>query len=239
MFSLSYLIPIGIIYIIAAVFPAALLLFYIYRKDTIEKEPASLLLKLLGLGVVAALLSGGFETLAIAVLDRFISVSNPLYVIILAFLVVAVIEEGTKYILMKAVTWRNPHFNFRFDGTIYAVFMSLGFAAFENIGYVIGYGLTIAPTRALLAIPGHMSFAVFMGFFYGRARLWANRGDEQKASTNRWLAYIVAVLLHGFYDACAMKQTTLSTLIFFAFIIAVDILMIRTIRKESREDHPL
>ncbi|MBQ7245833.1 MAG: PrsW family intramembrane metalloprotease [Firmicutes bacterium] len=233
------LIPVGIVYILAAVLPAALLLFYMYRKDTIEKEPAGLLFKLIGLGVLAAIVSGGLEGAAITVLDRFISVANPLYVIILAFLVVAVVEEGTKYIFMKLITWKNPHFNFRFDGIIYAVFISLGFAAFENIGYVAGYGLTIAPTRALLAIPGHMSFAVFMGVFYGRARLWANRGDDQKSSVNRKLAYLVAVFLHGFYDACAMKQTALSTIIFFAFIIAIDILMISTIKKEALTDHPL
>ena len=239
MFSLVNLIPIGIVYIIAAVLPAALLMFYIYRKDGIEKEPTSLLIKLVGLGVLAAVISGGLETVCIVLLDRVISVAHPLYLIILAFLVIAVIEEGTKYIFMRMLTWNNPHFNFRFDAVVYAAFISLGFAAFENIGYVIGYGLTIAPTRALLAIPGHLSFAVFMGFFYGRARLWANRGDNHKASVNRWLSYIVAVLLHGFYDACAMKQTVLSTIVFFAFIVAVDIFMIRTIKKESREDHPL
>ena len=239
MFYYSSMIPVIVVYILAAVLPAALLLFYVYRKDTIEKEPAGLLIKLVALGVLAALISGGLEELGIAVLDRFISIGNPLYVIILAFLVIAVIEEGTKYLLMKMVTWKSPHFDYRFDAIIYAVFISLGFAAFENIGYVLGYGLTIAPTRALLAIPGHMSFAVFMGFFYGRARLWANRGDNQKAAVNRRLAYLVAVFLHGFYDACAMKQTAFSALLFFAFIIAVDILMIRTIKKESREDHPL
>lgn len=235
----GYLIPVGLIYIIAAICPAAILLLYLYNKDVVEKEPTDLLVKLLGLGVLAAVLSGGLEEAGIGVLDRFISTANPLYVIILAFLVVAVVEEGMKYLLMKALTWNHPHFNYRFDGIVYAVFISLGFAAFENIGYIIGYGLTIAPTRALLAVPGHMSFAVFMGYFYGRAKLWGNRGDAGKASVNRKLAYIVAVFLHGFYDACAMKQTTLSTLIFFAFVIIVDIFMIRTIRKESREDHPI
>lgn len=237
--SIVSLIPIGIIYIIAAVCPAAILLLYMYHKDGIEKEPPALLAGLIGLGVLSAVLSGGLEEIGITILDRFISVANPLYVIILAFLVVAVVEEGTKYLLLKLATWKHPHFNYRFDAIVYAVFISLGFAAFENIGYVMGYGLTIAPTRALLAIPGHMSFAVFMGFFYGRAKLWANKGDNAKASINRKLAYIVAVFLHGFYDACAMKQTVTSTLLFFAFIIVLDILMIRTIKKESREDHPL
>lgn len=237
--SIAYLIPVGIIYIIAAICPAAILLLYMYHKDDIEKEPPGLLAKLIGLGVLAAVLSGGLEEVGIFILDRFISVSNPLYVIILAFLVVALVEEGTKYLFLNLLTWNHHHFNYKFDATVYAVFISLGFAAFENIGYVVGYGLTIAPTRALLAIPGHMSFAVFMGFFYGRARLWANRGDNAKASLNRKLAYIIAVLLHGFYDACAMKQTTGSAILFFAFVIVVDILMIRTIKKESREDHPL
>lgn len=239
MTSLVEMIPMIVLYIVAAVGPAALLLFYIYRKDGVEKEPIGLLMKLIGLGALAAVISGGLEELSIRILDRFISVSNPLYVIILAFLIVAVVEEGTKYILMKLSTWNHPHFNFRFDAVVYAVFISLGFAAFENIGYVVGYGLTIAPTRALLAIPAHMSFAVFMGFFYGRAKHWSNRGDEGKASNNKALAYLVAVALHGFYDACAMKQTLASTLLFFAFVIVVDIMMIRTIKKESREDQPL
>lgn len=239
MISFGSLIPIGIVYILAAVLPAVALLLYIYSKDKIEKEPTSLLARLVGLGAISAMISGGLESAGISILDAFISVRNPLYVIILAFLVVAVIEEGTKYYFLKSVTWRNPNFNFRFDGIVYAVAISLGFAAFENIGYVMGYGLTIAPTRALLAIPGHMSFAVFMGYFYGRARLWENNGDKNQASINRMLAYISAVFLHGFYDACAMKGSTVSTLIFFAFIIALDIAVIRIIRKESREDHPL
>ena len=136
MFSLVSLIPIGIVYIVAAVLPAALLLFYIYRKDGIEKEPASLLIKLIGFGVLAALLSGVLETVAINLLDRVISIANPLYLIILAFLIIAVVEEGTKYVLMKAATWKNPHFNFRFDAVVYAAFVSLGFAAFENIAYI-------------------------------------------------------------------------------------------------------
>ncbi len=95
---------------------------------------------------------------------------QPAYTILLAFLVVAVVEEGTKFVFLKLRTWRDPNFNFRFDGIVYAVFVSLGFAAFENINYVLGYGLTVALPRAVLAIPAHMGFAVFMGLFYGRGK---------------------------------------------------------------------
>lgn len=78
---------------------------------------------------------------------------------------------------LHARTWRNPNFNYRFDGIVYAVFVSLGFAAFENIQYVLHYGLSVALPRAIFAVPGHMSFAVFMGLFYGRAKLYEAWGD--------------------------------------------------------------
>ena len=165
-----------VIYILAAVLPAAFLMVYIYRKDKIEKEPRPILVSLLFLGVAAALVSIVLEYLGRNALTRLVDPSSPAYTILMAFVVVAAVEEGTKFIFLKARTWHNPNFNYRFDGIVYAVFISLGFAAFENISYVFGYGLSIALTRAVLAIPGHMGFAVFMGLFYGRARMHELRG---------------------------------------------------------------
>lgn len=40
-------------------------------------------------------------------------------------------------------SWRDDNFNYKFDGVVYAVFVSLGFAAFENIMYVFSYGLSV------------------------------------------------------------------------------------------------
>ena len=68
MFWMMPLLPVLAVYILAAVLPAALLLRYIYRHDTVEKEPPYLLLTLLVLGVAAALCSGVLETLGETVL---------------------------------------------------------------------------------------------------------------------------------------------------------------------------
>ena len=159
-----------IIYLSAALLPALFLMRYIYRKDSIEKEPKGMLVGLVFLGVAAAVVAVIFETLGTNLLSNYLSADDPAYTIVLAFLVVAVVEEGAKYLFLVWRTWRDPNFNYRFDGIVYAVFVSLGFAAFENISYVMGYGLTTAVARALLAIPAHMGFAVFMGYFYGRAK---------------------------------------------------------------------
>ena len=228
-----------LIYILAAVLPAAFLLRYIYRKDAVEKEPPMLLFTLLLLGVAAALVSIVLEYLGKSILSLLVDVNTPAYTIILAFIVVSAVEEGAKYFFLKRRTWNDPSFNYRFDGIVYAVFISLGFAAFENISYVLGYGLTVAVTRAVLAIPGHMGFAVFMGHFYGRAKLHEHNGNIRGKRINLLAAYLSAVALHGFYDACAMIGNVLSTVLFIAFVAVMYIVVIRMVKRQSASDRPV
>ena len=152
------------VYVGAAVLPAIILMRYIYNQDSIEKEPGYLLKKLFVGGIWAALASILLETIGTTLLNAWIpDADSPAYKIVLAFLVVAVAEEGTKYFFLRRRSWNDPNFDFRFDGIVYAVFVSLGFAAFENISYVFSYGLGVSIPRAFLSIPGHMGFAVVMG----------------------------------------------------------------------------
>ena len=170
-------IAVIIVYLLAALLPALFLMRYIYRKDTIEKEPKGMLTGLVFLGVAAAVVAIIFETLGESLLSQVLVTGTPAYTIVMAFLVVAVVEEGAKFLFLLWRTWRDPNFNYSFDGIVYAVFVSLGFAAFENISYVVGYGLTTAIAREVLAIPAHMGFAVFMGYFYARAKRCHDAGN--------------------------------------------------------------
>jgi RsiW-degrading membrane proteinase PrsW (M82 family) len=152
-----------IIYILAAVLPAVFLMRYIYNQDKYEKEPASLLWKLVLGGVFAALAAMVLEYLIIDWFLPLFSITDETSYSIAEAILVGLIEEGCKFYFLYRYTWNNPNFNFRYDGVVYAVFCSLGFAAFENVQYVFNYGLSVAVSRALLAIPAHMGFAVFMG----------------------------------------------------------------------------
>lgn len=228
-----------IVYFLAAVLPAYFLLRYVYRHDTIEKEPAPLLWSLVLMGCLAALCSGALEAIGEYLLNIFVSAASPVYVILLAFLIVAVIEEGTKLFFLKLRTWNHPAFNYRFDGVVYAVFVSLGFAALENLQYVTNYGLSVALPRALLAIPGHMSFAIFMGVYYGRAKHFENHGCPEASRRSLRSGYCTAVFLHGFYDACAMIGTTWSSILFVIFVILMFSLAYRTLKQESASDEPI
>ena len=227
------------VYVLAAVLPAFFLLRYIYRQDKVEKEPIGLLVKLLFMGVLSALCSIVLEHLGQRILNLLAEPGTLVHTVLLAFVVVAMVEEGTKFYFLKRRTWNDWNFNYRFDGIVYAVFVSLGFAAYENIRYVMSYGLSVALPRAVSAIPGHMSFAVFMGLFYGRAKVCHSWGDERGCRRNMRRAYVSAVLMHGFYDACAMWGTTASVLVFLIFVAILFLSVSRIVKRESRRDIPV
>lgn len=225
-----------IIYILAALLPALLLLRYIYKHDTVEKEPAGLLWKLFFLGVLSAIPACILELIGGDLVDYFISPDSKAYSLVSAFLVIAVAEEGCKLLVLKLSTWKQPSFNYRFDGLVYAVFVSLGFAAIENVLYVFSMGLSVALPRALLSVPAHMGFAVFMGIFYGNARIAKAEGRHGAMVRNMIMAYVLPVFLHGFYDGCAMLNTTWSALFFYGFVIIMYIIVIKTVKKVSKSD---
>lgn len=224
------------ILIAMAVIPAIWLMIKVYQADKLEKEPVGFLIKLALLGVVATVLAGVTETVGALVLQALFSRQPLIYLLLFYFGVVALSEEGFKYLLLKNRTWRSPYFNCQFDGVVYAVFVSLGFALWENIAYVLQYGLATALVRAVTAVPGHACFGVFMGVWYGAAKRYELAGAEDTARIARRRALLIPALLHGCYDFIATVDKTAYSLIFAAFVIVLFLLSYRLIRRASRND---
>ncbi|MBO4407450.1 MAG: PrsW family intramembrane metalloprotease, partial [Clostridia bacterium] len=195
------------ILVIAAVLPAAFLMFRVYRSDRLEKESPAMLWRLVKAGIFAALIALVLERASEWLLALFCREGSGVYDVILYLGVVACSEEGANYFLMKRSTWRSPEFDCQYDGVLYAVFVSLGFALWENVSYVMAYGFQTAILRALTAIPGHGCFGVFMGVFYAFARRSENAGAHQASKAFRILAVAIPVLLHGTYDYIASSGT--------------------------------
>ena len=230
------------ILITAAVVPAVVLLILVYRTDRLEPEPPGLLLSLVGLGAAAILPALLAELLGGAILGWVLpnAETDPgqyfLYQLLENFLVVALAEEGFKYLALKLRTWRSPHFNCQYDAVVYAVFVSLGFALLENIFYVINGGISTALLRAVLSVPGHACFGVFMGVFYGVAKRASIYGDELRSRRWRFLGILVPVLLHGTYDFLASADNILATLVFLAFVIGMFVISFLQIKKSAARD---
>ncbi len=223
------------IIIAVAVIPALALIYFIYSQDKIEQEPFSLLFKLFFFGGLTTISASILEQLGAFVLDQFY-VSEMTALFIENFLIVAIAEEGGKHFVLRRQTWENPAFDYLYDGVVYATTVSLGFGAFENVLYVMSYGLSIAPLRAFTAIPLHCIVGVYMGHYYGEARREYDLGNEARGKQYMFLSMLVPVLIHGFYDFVASMDNSYSQIIFLIFVILLDIRAYRSVKRYARED---
>lgn len=180
--------------ILLAVAPSMIIIIYIYFKDRFEKEPWTLLLKNFILGatvsVLLTLILGKLTTELLPLLDQ----NHLLDVFIKAFFVVGLVEEFSKYVVVRYIAQRNKEFDEPFDGIVYAVMVSMGFATLENILYVYSYGYETGVLRAFTAVPAHATFAVLMGYFMGKAKF------SNRTYVFNLTGLLAATLFHGAYD---------------------------------------
>ena len=234
-YLISALLSYKLLLVAAAVIPAAVLMVKAYRSDRLEKESPALMWSLTKSGILSALIALVAERLLGLLLNLAIPQSSGLYNVLLYFGVVAVSEESAKYFVLRRRTWSSPEFNCQYDGVVYAVFISLGFALWENISYVLHYGLQTAIVRALTAIPGHACFGVFMGVFYGLAKRYERNGRKSKSF--RVLAVVVPAALHGTYDYIASVDT--SIWYFVGFVAVLFVAAYTLVGKLSKKDRYL
>lgn len=227
----------------ASIIPPMFLLWKVYQSDKIEKEPPKLLAIIFALGMVSTIPAGILETLGSIILTAVMPeslLSSPLgmrvYNLLFYFIVVGGAEELVKYWAMKIPTWRNRDFNYVFDGVIYGATAALGFAALENILYVLDTGLVTAGVRAWTAIPLHCIAGIFMGHYYGIAKAADRWGDRR--TRNRFLrrSILIPMLIHGAYDFIATDESPILSIVFFVYIIIVDIFAFRSLKQYSQND---
>lgn len=180
--------------LVASVTPVVVIIFYINIKDKFEKEPLKLLLYNFLFGAIVSIL---ISTVLYIISENILPAADDFSVwqqFLKAFFIVALIEEFSKYIIVRYYAQPKNDFNEPFDGIIYAVMVSMGFAAVENIMYVFEGGLATAFLRAFTAIPAHATFGVLMGYFMGKAKF-----SNKKALWNL-VGLIAAIAFHGAYD---------------------------------------
>ena len=231
--------------LLAALVPAAFLMVQVYRLDRIEKEPAGLLLKLVLFGALSGLAAGAIEGALTRLLDVTLG-GGMLRLMLENFLAVALVEEACKRWVVLKFAWRHPAFDYRFDAVVYCVFSALGFAALENILYVAEYGFAVAVSRALLSVPGHCFFAVYMGIYLGQAKMaeramqryYIELPDETPGQYLR-ASLLVPTLLHGFWDFSLSVGGGLMTVLFYLFVLAFFIDAYRKLRFAAGSDEQL
>ena len=222
----------GLLIFLACV-PSIILLIFIYKIDSFNKEPIGLLIGLFFLGIIAVIPAIFFERFFLGI--NFFS--GLMGLVIDAFLVIALTEEYFKRLAVKIFAYRSKEYDERLDGIVYCVVASLGFATVENIMYVIQFTPDMPYvwlSRALLSVPAHMLFGVTMGYYLSMSKFCSNAALSQKyARLSLWMP----VFFHGLYDFLALSGNGFLALLLLPLMIYLWIYNIKRLRiyyKESK-----
>lgn len=218
--------------------PVIILMIIIYYQDRFEKEPISMLIKAF-LGGMATVIPVTLFGLILSYLN--INISNTIIdSTYQAFLGAAIPEELFKFLFLYWIVWKNKNFNEYFDGIVYAVFVSLGFACIENIMYVFQFGLSVVPARTVLTVPAHFFFGVMMGYYFSLAKFI----PENRKKYLR-LSIFLPIIFHGFFDFFLFMYDSengmLSLIFFVLFLVLVSILWvfgIKTVQRLNKRRSP-
>lgn len=172
----------------ASLAPTLALMSFFYLKDKFEAEPLS--------AVMRAFLYGALLVFPIMFIQyAFTAEGIGQQTFIKSFLLTGLMEEFFKWFVLVYTVYRYNQFDTVYDGIVYGVSISLGFATIENLLYLVSYGVEYAIGRALFPVSSHALFGVVMGFYIGKAQIL-------KTKKNRMLfvGLTFPVLIHGLYD---------------------------------------
>ncbi len=217
-----------------SILPVFLIGLYIYKKDR-NKEPFKLLTKLFFGGLLSIIITLILTFILGLFFPFFLSEDyNAITLIPYVFIGVALVEEFSKWISTYFFSFHSKEFDETYDIIVYSVFVSLGFACFENLLYVATSSTSTALLRAITAVPAHAFNAVFMGYFLSLYKT----SVINKTKNIGYLVFslIAPVLLHGFYDYLIFVSNIFALLIFVVYVIGLYIASIIVVRKSSKKN---
>lgn len=125
-----------------------------------------------------------------------------------ALLGVALPEEAVKILVIATVSMRRRPFADPMDTVVYGAAAGLGFAAYENLAYLVQHAdiwRSLAALRSVLTVPFHGALGVIAGAYLAIARsgtaLGAHRFNRDWARISSYLLMVMGpVALHAGFD---------------------------------------
>lgn len=210
-----------------AIIGPLLIAWLIYRSDRWEPEARRplLLCLLLGLGISIPAL-----WLESWIIGQLTPVSGTLRVLLVSFVGIALVEETAKLGALLLYPYRQPFFSESMDGIVYAVMIAMGLAVVENVWYAAAYGWTTTLLRSVTAVPAHALFAIFQGYYAGRAHF--EPGRERPLLLR---ALLLSILLHGLYNFLFNQQAFEWLLLLAAPLIGLTVWLARDLIRRHQE----
>ena len=226
-----------IIYIIFGLLPSLVWLFYYLRKD-LHPEPKKMIVKIFLWGAVVTL-PVFLVQIGLASLLGGINMGTLARNIIYWFFIIACSEELFKYLVIKIKVTGSPNLDEPLDIMLYMVIAALGFAAVENVLYliapvgqrslnqIIDHTLIIALVRFVGATFLHTLCSAVIGYAVAISLC-----DQKNKFLEASSGIVIAVLLHGLYNFSIMTLVgSLKLIIPVVIIITLAILTFAGFKK--------
>jgi protease PrsW len=177
-----------------AIAPGIAISLYVFLKDRFNREPKLKLLVCFLLGCLSVIPAIIIQLFSSKPSNAFFG-EGIIYTAFFAYIVVALSEELSKFVMLRYYAFPKRSFDEPYDGIVYSVMVGMGFATVENIGYVYQHGINTALLRMFLSVPAHGTFAVLMGYFVGKAKF-----IPEKRFYYLFLGVFWATFFHGTFD---------------------------------------
>lgn len=203
----------------ALIISTGIWLYLIRKYDKYEPESLKVLLFLIiAGGFISTSLAGTFNSIFMDYLGiEFGNFNGSPQKLLSLALFVGFNEEIVKLLTTVVLIKKSKHFDEPIDGIIFALTVSLGFAAFENMGYMKNYGVSVIYTRSFMAIPGHLAFAAFWGYGLSREKYFG----KKLLGLNTWKFLMIGALIHALYDYVLFLGGAISLSVFIILIYSV------------------
>ncbi|WP_213775444.1 PrsW family glutamic-type intramembrane protease [Bradyrhizobium sp. dw_78] len=189
----------------AAIAPALLILWLVIAADE-RPGPAPRVWTAFLLGAASILLLGIARAPFVRLLE---TPGNPwISQVLHSIFGVALPEEAVKILVIVAVSARRRPLVDPMDTVVYGAAAGLGFAAYENLAYLVQHAdmwRALAALRSVLTVPFHGALGIIAGAYLAIARsgtaLGAHRHHRDWARVSSWLLVLFApVGLHAAFD---------------------------------------
>lgn len=208
---------------VVSALPALVLAGYFWYGDPTTREPLVGLAVTFLLGVAFASIAGVVNSLA----QPFFQLFGAVGVTLFYFLIVGPIEETVKWLAVRVYAYRTDAFRTVVDGVVYGAMAGVGFAAIENLLYILMFSVemttagfavqqdqavAIATQRAFVG-PGHVIFSAWAGFYLGLAKF-----NQSKRGPIVVKGLLIAAFIHALYNTL-VTNLPLSLVTFLGFLL--------------------
>jgi protease PrsW len=174
--------------------PSLAILSYFYLKDEYDTEPIFQVFRVFILGAVLVF--------PIMFIQYILQVEQLIHHIFIDAFITGLLEEFAKWFFLMFAVYSLVHFDEPYDGIVYGVSLSLGFATLENILFLLSNGIHLAIGRAFFPVSSHAMFGVIMGYYIGKGKFISNKKKKVHLIC---MALFIPVVLHSLYDFILMS----------------------------------